>query len=96
MSKTANKFAPEVRDRAVRMEMDHGGEYMPRCAAVVSLASKICCSAHTLNEWVKKAELDSGRRAGVLIDLADNPQGGGFQLGYRERHIGAILVPDRH
>jgi transposase-like protein len=71
MSKTTNKFAPEVRDRAVRMVRDHGGEHPSRWAAVVSVASKIGCSAHTLNEWVKKAEVDSGRRAGVPTDLAE-------------------------
>jgi transposase len=71
MSKTTNKFAPEVRDRAVRMVLDHGGQHPSRWAAVVSVASKIGCSAHTLNEWVKKAEVDSGRRAGVPTDLSD-------------------------
>lgn len=66
-----NKFSPEVRDRAVRMVLDHGGEHPSGWAAVVSVASKIGCSAHTLNEWVKKAEVDSGRRAGVPTDLAE-------------------------
>jgi transposase-like protein len=71
MSKTTNKFAPEVRARAVRMVQDHEGEYPSRWAALVSISEKIGCSAHTLNEWVKKAEVDIGKRAGVPTELAD-------------------------
>lgn len=36
----------------------------------MSIAAKIGCSANTLNDWVKKAEVDSGRRAGVSTDMA--------------------------
>ena len=53
MSKTTNKFSPEVRTRAVRMVLEHGGEYPSRWAAVVSVSQRIGCSAHTLNDWVK-------------------------------------------
>ena len=31
----------------------------------------IGCSGHTLLEWVKKAEVNSGRRAGVPTELSD-------------------------
>jgi len=34
----------------------------------VSIAAKIGCSAHSLNEWLKKAEVDAGKRAGVTME----------------------------
>lgn len=71
MSKTTNKYSPEVRGRAVRMVLDNQGEYSSRWQAIMSISAKIVCSAHTLNEWVKKAEVDSGKRAGVPTDVAD-------------------------
>jgi transposase-like protein len=69
-SPTTNKFSPEVRDRAVRMVLDHGGEHPSRWAAISSIAGKIGCSPHTLLEWVKKADRDSGRSPGVSSDVA--------------------------
>ena len=71
MSKTTNKFSTEVRARAVRMVLDHEGEHPSHWAAICSIAAKIGCTPQTLNEWVKKAEVDSGKRAGVPTDVAE-------------------------
>ena len=70
-SKPTNKFSPEVRTRAVRMVLDHAGEHPSRWAAVTSIAAKIGCTPQTLHDWVKKAEVDSGQRAGVPTDIAE-------------------------
>jgi len=70
-SKTTNKFSPEVRERAVRMVLEHERDHPSRWAAVISIAGKIGCTGQTLNEWVKKAEVDAGRRAGVSTDVAE-------------------------
>ncbi|WP_299913687.1 IS3 family transposase [uncultured Paracoccus sp.] len=71
MSKTTNKFSPEVRERAVRLVLDNEGQHSSRWQAVMSIAAKIGCTPQTLNDWVKKAEVDSGRRAGIPSDLAE-------------------------
>jgi transposase-like protein len=74
MSKTTNKFPPEVRERAVWMVLDNQGQHGSRWQAIVSIAAKIGCSANTLNSWVKKAEVDSGQRAGISSDTAEKTE----------------------
>ena len=71
MSKTTNKYSPEVRERAVRMVLDNAGQHESRWSAILSISSKIGCAPQTLNEWVKKAEVDRGDRAGITTEMAE-------------------------
>jgi len=61
-------YASEVRQRAVRLVFEHENEYGSQWAAISSIASKIGCSAETLRRWVRQAERDEGRRAGLTSD----------------------------
>jgi len=61
----SNKYSPKVRERAVRLVQEHCADYPFLWAAIESIAPKIGCSAHTLLEWVRRQEVDSGQRAGV-------------------------------
>jgi transposase-like protein len=60
-----NKYAPEVRERAVRLVREHAREYPSEWAAISSIAGKIGCTAETLRGWVRQAERDEGRRPGL-------------------------------
>ena len=59
------RFSQEVRERAVRMVLDHGGDYGSRWEAICSIAEKIGCSPETLRKWFQQAERDQGVRPGL-------------------------------
>jgi transposase len=61
----SSKFSPEVRERAVRLVLEHQGEHESQWAAVVSIAAKIGCKPQTLLGWVRQHERDSGQRDGT-------------------------------
>jgi transposase len=64
MSKSM-RYAPEVRERAVRLVLDHQGEHSSQWAAINSIAVKIGCTPETLRKWVRRAERDQGVRGGT-------------------------------
>ncbi len=68
MTKTSARYSPEVRARAVRMVLDHQGDYPSQWAAISSISTKIGCTAETLRRWLRRAERDSGARPGPTSD----------------------------
>ncbi|KPK34634.1 MAG: transposase [Phycisphaerae bacterium SG8_4] len=67
MRKT-KRYAPEVRERAVRMVLEHQSEYESQWSAIESIAPKIGCTTETLRKWVRQHERDDGKRAGLTTD----------------------------
>ena len=68
MTKRTPPFSPEVRERAVRMVLEHQGDHASQYGAIRSIAAKIGCSGETLRNWVRQAERDQGVRAGPTTD----------------------------
>jgi transposase len=59
------RYPQEVRERAVRMVLQHQEEHPSQWAAITSIASKFGMSSETLRLWVRRAEVDEGSRPGL-------------------------------
>lgn len=68
---TQAKFSAEVRERAVRLVLEQQHEHGSQWAAMESIAPKVGCTAETLRKWVRRAERDSGMRAGLTSSERD-------------------------
>jgi transposase len=59
------RYPAELRERALRMVLDHQSEYPSQWKAIVSVAAMLDVHQETLRNWVRKAEVDGGLRPGV-------------------------------
>jgi len=50
------------------MVFEHEREHSPQWSAIVSIAAKIGCTPETLRKWVRRTEVDTGRREGMTSD----------------------------
>ena len=65
------KYPDELRERAVRMVLDHEDEYGSQWEAICSVAEKLGPKAETVRLWVRRAETDRGIRSGPTTEQLD-------------------------
>jgi transposase len=65
---TQGRFPQEVRERAVRMLLDHRDEYPSQWAAIRSISEKFGMSPETLRAWIRQHERDNGQRPGLTTE----------------------------
>jgi transposase len=67
-SRRRTPYPTEMRERAIRMVLDHQDEYPSQWAAIGSVAEKLSINRETLRLWVRRAETDEGKRPGLTTD----------------------------
>ena len=65
------KYPAEIRERAVKLVLDHHDEYESQWAAVTSIAAKVGCSRESLRKWIRQAERDSGKREMIVKPIPE-------------------------
>src|SRR5688572_19194760 len=59
------RYSRELKERAVRLVLEHEGEHESRWATICSIASMVGCSTEALRKWLLRAERDAGKAPGL-------------------------------
>lgn len=65
-----SKYDPETRARAVRLVLDHRGDYPSEWAAITAVSRRLGMNAETLRNWIRQQQVDDGQRDGVSTQTA--------------------------
>jgi transposase-like protein len=59
------KIDAQLKQRAVRLVVEHAEQYPSRSAAVVAVARQLGVAQESVRRWVRQAEVDAGAKPGV-------------------------------
>ena len=77
-SKSTNRYPPELRERAVRMLLEHRGEYDSEPDATRAISARIGCHYDAPQAWLRQHKID------VHDDVSPSRDGGGLSVDKRQ------------
>ncbi len=64
----SKRFSQEVKERAVRLVLENQRVYPSQWSTISSVAEKIGCSPESLRRWIRRKEIDLGKRDGITSE----------------------------
>jgi len=62
------RYDEETKAKAVRLVLDHAGDYPSEWAAINAVSGRLGMNAETLRKWIRQAAVDAGAAPGVSTE----------------------------